>query len=355
MARIAFFDLEPWEEAYFSKRLARHALSFFPTKIHDSRLGKAAKADAIAAFIFSPVNGPTIKRFPNLKLVTTMSTGFDHIDLVECRKRGITACNVPAYGDNTVAEHAFALLLAIARKLPESVDRTRRGNFSREGLRGFDLKGKTIGIVGTGKIGKHAARIAHGFQMAVLAYDPFPDHALEAELGMQYVTLEKLLAESDIVTLHAPLTAKTKHIIGAKALSRTKHGLVLINTSRGGLIDTRALLRALENGHVGYAGLDVLEEEDFIREEKELLSKNFRHTADFQTVLEDHALLSHPRVIVTPHTAFNSQEALERILETTAENIEAFLAGKPKNVVSLPPVAKGTRKRPAATRKRRRK
>src|SRR3989344_4076072 len=228
MARIAFFDLEPWEEAYFSKRLKRHTLSFFPTKIHDSRLGKAAKADAIAAFIFSPVNGPTIKRFPNLKLVTTMSTGFDHIDLVECRKRGITACNVPAYGDNTVAEHAFALLLAIARKLPESVDRTRRGNFSREGLRGFDLKGKTIGIVGTGKIGKHAARIAHGFQMAVLAYDPFPDHALEAELGMQYVTLEKLLAESDIVTLHAPLTAKTKHIISAKALCRTKHGIASI-------------------------------------------------------------------------------------------------------------------------------
>ncbi len=345
MAKIAFFDIEPWEQAHLRNKLKRHELYFFPGKIQDSELGKASKADAIASFIFSPIDSATLKRFPQAKLVSTMSTGFDHVDLKACKKAGVTVCNVPAYGDNTVAEHAFALLLAIARKLPESVDRTRRGGFSLEGLRGFDLKGKTIGIVGTGKIGRHAARIAHGFQMRVLAYDPCPDRSLEAELGLRYVTLNKLLSESDIVSLHAPLTPQTHHMIGANSLKRTKHGMVLINTSRGGLIDTRALLRGLENGNVGYAGLDVLEEEGFIREEKELLTSHHhakRH--DFETALENHALLSHPAVIVTPHTAFNSQEALERILDTTAQNIEAFLAGKPVNVVgALTPTMSKTR------------
>jgi D-lactate dehydrogenase len=348
MAKIAFFDLEPWEEAHLRKRLAKHTLHFIEGTPANAALAGAANDEIIAAFGHYPLDGAALKRFAKLKLVATMSTGFDHIDFRECSRRKIIVCSVPAYGDNTVAEHTFALLLAISRNLLPSIERAKSGRFTPHGLTGFDLKGKTIGIIGTGRIGAWAAHIAHGFGMNVIAFDKRKNPDLEKELAVRYQrSLSALLAKSDIIAIFAPLTPQTHHMIGEKQFRQMKKGVVLLNTSRGGLVDTDALVKAIGNGTVAHAGLDVLEEEAFIREERELLAKHLQKRFDLRTALENHELLNHPAVLVTPHNAFNSKEALQRILDTTAENITAFLAGRPVNLVSL--------KAPAATKSRRKR
>jgi D-lactate dehydrogenase len=266
-------------------------------------------------------------------MIATRSTGYDHIDLAYCRSAGITVCNVPVYGDNTVAEHTFALILALSRKVIQAHNRARTGNFSLAGLQGFDLRTRTIGVIGTGHIGVHVIRIARGFMMRVIAYDSRPDKRLADALDFEYVdTLDDLLAASDIVTLHAPFNAATQHMINAQNIYRMKAGALLINTARGGLIETDALLAALSSGHLGGAGLDVFEGETLIQEEKQLLSNEY-DINELRTLVKNLALFRHENVIVTPHVAFNSREALERILLTTVQNILAFESGKPINVV----------------------
>lgn len=198
---------------------------------------------------------------PRLGLVTTRSTGFDHIDLQACRERGIAVCTVPDYGSATVAEHAFALLLALSRRIPEAQSRARRGSFSYRGLTGFDLEGKVLGVVGCGRIGQHVMRIAGGFGMQRLAFDPSPQPGLDISLGIQFVPLPELLRRSDVVSLHGPLTSDTHHLFDDDAFAQMKPGAVLINTARGDLVDSRALERAFDRGIVSAAGLDVLEEE----------------------------------------------------------------------------------------------
>jgi len=240
---------------------------------------------------------------------------------------------VPSYGENTVAEHTFALILALSRKVHQSYVRVQRDDFSLDGLRGFDLKGRTLGVIGAGKIGLHVIKIARGFGMRVLVYDVRQDAFLAELLNFSYSPLERLLAESDIVTLHAPYLPATHHLMNRETFRMMKRGALFINTARGGLVDTDALVWALDEGVVGGAGLDVLEGEELVKEERQLLSKDFPKEK-LATALKNHILLHRENVVITPHIAFDSREALQRILETTVSNILSFVKGTPSNLVS---------------------
>lgn len=302
-----------------------------------------AKTEVLGVFVGSKVDGAVFAKLPHLKLVVTMSTGFDHIDLATAKKRKIPVCNVPTYGENTVAEHAMSLLLALSRKLFPSVKRVKEGSFNYEGLRGFDLKGKTAGVVGTGNIGKHVIRMLKGFDMTVIAFDAFPNKALEKELGFTYATLDELLTSSDIVTLHVPLFKETMHMINKKNIKKVKKGAYIINTARGGLIESEALVWGLETGHIAGAGLDVLEEEDSLSHPEHLVQRDYT-SEQIKTALMSNILIDHPNVIITPHNAFNSMEALQRIMDTTIENVKMFAAGKVQNDVTAPKPKKTKKK-----------
>jgi D-lactate dehydrogenase len=332
--RIAFFEIEDWEKDYVKGALAGNDLMFFDYPLDAETAADAAKAEAISVFIYSKIDRETLAKLPNAKFVTTRSMGFDHIDIVACKERGISVSRVPAYGDRTVAEHAFALILALSRKIFLAYERTEKAVFDYHGLQGFDLFGKTIGIVGGGKIGMNAARIARGFEMNILVADPFPKSELAEEIGFSYVSLDELLSRSDVVTLHAPYMKETHHLINEKSVAKMKRGSILVNTARGALVDTKALLKGLEDGIIAGAGLDVLEEECFIKEESELMGKDFPKKCDLGAVVRNHMLIARNDVIITPHIAFNSREAVERILATTIENIKGFIIDQPVNIIS---------------------
>ena len=295
-----------------------------------------AEAEVISTFIYSELSRKVLEQLPELRMIATRSTGYDHIDTDFCAARGITVCNVPHYGENTVAEHVFALLLALSHRLPEAIERAKAGPFSPQGLQGFDLAGKTIGVIGAGSIGRHVIRIAKGFAMEVLASDPHGDPELARDLGFRFVELDELLASSDVVTLHVPASNATHHMLAAEQFARMKPGAVLINTARGSLVEPQALVEALRSGKLAFAGLDVLEEEPLIREEAELISSSFAERHDLQNLVADYVLLRMPNVIVTPHNAFNTREAIERIVHTSVANIAAFLSGNVQNVVAGP-------------------
>jgi D-lactate dehydrogenase len=331
--KIAFFEIKDWEKDYLKDRLKDHKLSFFDTEIRSSHVSKIKECECISVFIYSKVSKEVIEKLPKLKLVCTRSTGFDHIDMETCKERNISVCNVPFYGENTVAEHTFALILSLSRNVHKSYVRTLRDDYSIDGLTGFDLKGRTIGVVGGGHIGMHVARIAKGFGTEVLVYDIKRDSFMSEIIGFEYADLDDLLRRSDIVTLHVPYNKYTHHIINRKNIKLMKKGATLINTARGQLIDTDALLDALKSGHIGGAGLDVLEGEELIREERELLHDNDKSDA-WRTIIRNQRIFKMDNVVFTPHNAFNSKEALIRILDTTSENVTAFLKGKPINMVS---------------------
>ena len=240
--------------------------------------------------------------------------------------------NVPTYGENTVAEHTFGLILSLSRRIHQAYSRTIRGDFSLDGLRGFDLKGRTLGVVGAGHIGLHVVRIGRGFGMDVLAYDLVQQPLLAEVLGFRYVALDELIAQSDIVTLHLPYLPSTHHLLDRARLGLMKRGSLLINTARGPIVDTDALLWALDEGIIAGAGLDVVEGEDLIADE-ELLLRQGVVTEQLQAAIRGHVLLRRENVVITPHIAFDSQEALRRILDTTVDNVRAFMAGEPRNVV----------------------
>lgn len=333
--KIAFFEIEPWEAEYVKTKLAGFDLEFSENKLNGNNSKAAQQANILSPFIYSAVDKKVIDASKSLKYVTTRSTGFDHIDLKACEQKNILISNVPTYGENTVAEHTFALILALSRKICPSWERTRKGDFSLESLRGFDLKGKTLGVVGTGNIGQEVIKIAKGFEMQVLAFDIKENGDLAEKLKFQYATLEHLFKNSNVITFHVAHNKSTHHLVNLNSLKLFKKGCYLINTARGAICDTTALLKGLENKTFAGLGLDVLEEECFIKEEKELLSNSFKNKCDLKTVLENHILINHPSVIVTPHNAFNSQEALLRILDTTVENILSFTQNKPVNLISL--------------------
>ena len=335
MATICVLEATPVERRYFQKSALRkrHALRFLEGKTLEAEPALLKTAEVLSVFIYSQVTAALLKRMPRLKLVATRSTGFDHVDLAACRKRGIAVSNVPFYGENTVAEHTFALILALSRKVHQAYFRTIRGDFSFEGLQGFDLKGKTLGVIGTGHIGMHAIRIAKGFAMNVIAFDVARNSLAAETLGFEYVPFDALLERSDIISLHAPYNAQTHHMINAGNIGKVKRGALLINTARGGLVETSALANALDQGTLAGAGLDVLEGEELIKEERQILSHDYPMDR-LKTLLQNHILLNRENVVITPHIAFNSREAFLRILDTTVANIEAFLAGKPENLIT---------------------
>jgi D-lactate dehydrogenase len=329
---IALFEIEGWEETLVREVFPNEELVFFRDALQHHHLSAIQQCETLVVFIYSRVTRDIINQLPNLKLVCTMSTGYDHIDVAACKERGITVCNVPTYGDHTVAQHTFTLLLGLTRKLVQSVEQVRRGDFTpRVELRGSDIHRKTLGVIGTGKIGSNVIRIAKGFDMDVIAYDPYPNHALAEALEFAYVPLDELYARSDVVTVHVPLMPQTKHLINHEAIEKMKRGVIILNTARGGLIQTEALYSGLVSGKVAAAGLDVVEEETNIKEEKQLLSKEFQ--GDYRTIVMNHLLVQHPNVLVTPHNAFNSKEALERIIRTTIGNIAAFRIGVAQHTI----------------------
>lgn len=332
--KIAVFEVTEWEHQACLALQPPHRIECLRGPLTQANAGGYADAEAITAFIRSDLSAPVLRRFPKLQLIATRSTGYDHIDLEYCRTAGVTVCNVPDYGDHTVAEHVFALLLALSRRIVSAAERTRRGDFSVAGLRGFDLAGKTLGVIGAGRIGRRAAAIGRGFGMQVLAFDLRPEPAAAEAIGFRYTTMNELLAASDVVTLHLPGGTDTRHLIGAPEFELMKLGAVLINTSRGGVVDPEALVRALAAGRLAGAGLDVVAEEAALAEEAEIFrSEAIMSTERLRLLLADHALLAFPNVIVTPHIAYDTREAIERIITTTLENISAFAAGRPRNRV----------------------
>ncbi len=326
---IAFFGVEDWQKKSILKSLPGPHLAF------DPKPGNLKNLEIISIFVNFAVTEKILRRFPKLKFITTRSTGYDHIDLKACKKAGVKVAYVPGYGDNTVAEFAFGLLLCLTRKLYSAIDQLKEtGIFSYQGLEGVDLKGKTMGIIGTGRIGREAVKIAHGFGMKVLAFDAHPDQNYAKQAGFKYVSLATLLRQSDAISIHVPYNKSTYHLINSKNIFKIKKGAYLVNTARGGIVETDALVKALEKGILAGAALDVLEEEGEIKDEMHYLVSGHPKADQIKILLENHVLMKMPNVLITPHNAFNTKEALERILQTTIENIKAYLRGKPINLVS---------------------
>lgn len=342
--KIVFFELENWEKEYIKAQLASKGLgegveiTMIDGSLDEEKvllLQNQSDVDVISVFVDSVVTDKVLSHFSNLKLIATRSTGYDHIDIAACQTKGVAVANVPSYGEDTVAEYTFALILNLSRRVAESNDRIKEtGNFDLANLRGFDLKGKTLGVLGTGKIGKNVIEIATGFNMNILAYDKFPDEAYATKMNYKYVSFDEILAQADILTLHVPYIDENHHLINSESLAKMKKGSYLINTARGALVETDALLKALQSGHLAGAGLDVLEEEGVIKDELNFLTSSTQPgNHDLKTVLQNHLLIDMPNVIITPHNAFNTWEALQRILNTTLENIAKFSAGQAVNLV----------------------
>ena len=333
--KAVFFETAPWERRYLARALTPLRLTavFVADSLTDQTWRRAKGAAIVSVFIYSRLTAALLKRLPGLRLIATRSTGFDHIDLAACRARKIQVSNVPAYGENTVAEHTFALILALSRNVHKAYVRTARGDFSLDGLQGFDLKGKTLGVIGAGRIGLHVIKMAKGFGMRVIASDTRQDPFLSEVLDFRYLPLPDVLRASDIVSLHVPYSTATHHLMNRKTFQHMKRGALFINTARGGLMDTNALVWALDQGIVSGAGLDVLEGEELVKEERQLLEQDVSKER-LVTALKNNILLHRENVVITPHIAFDSREALQRILDTTAANMAGFLRGSPLNIVT---------------------
>ncbi len=331
---IAFFETTTREQRFLRSQLGKDfRLLFFRDPISPDTVHEVKDAQILSVFIYSQVTKEILNGLRRLKFISTRSTGFNHIDVQAARARKILVSNVPYYGENTVAEHTFGLILSLSRNIHKAYVRTVQSNFSIKGLQGFDLKGRTLGVIGAGSIGLHVIKMAKGFGMRVLAYDIKQNHFLAETLDFQYVAFEDLLKRSDIITLHCPYNRSTHHLLNMNNIHLVKRGALLVNTARGSLIETKALHYALDNGIFGGAGLDVFEGEELVKEENQMLSKNVS-VDKLQTMLENNILLRRENVIITPHIAFDSVEAVERILETTCENIFNFLNGKPTNIIT---------------------
>lgn len=329
--KVVFFEVEEWEKEDLQKNFP--AALICSDKLTAQTAPSYIDAEIVSCFIYSQITKDVIDQVSHLKLVATRSTGYDHIDVNCCKEKNIAVANVPEYGSATVAEHTFALILSLTRKIYQSVNQAKNLNFNHQEIRGTDLCEKTIGIVGLGKIGLNVLRIANGFAMKALVYNHRQDPALLKQYNFKYCTLDELLKNSDVVTLHLPLNDQTKHIVNKENIMKFKKGSYLINTARGGLIDTEAVLEGLNNNILAGAGLDVMEEEKELSEEAAILTAEFRQKIDLKTLVLDHMLINHPKVLITPHNAFNSKEALMRITNTTIKNIHSFLKGSPINIV----------------------
>ncbi|HVC35542.1 MAG TPA: NAD(P)-dependent oxidoreductase [Chloroflexota bacterium] len=329
----AFVEVRPWEEDYLRTHLPDLPLRFFPESLSEQTAAQVQDVPIISTFIRSPLSRAVLDHLPKLRFIATRSTGYDQIDVAAVKVRGVVVSDVPRYGANTVAEYTFGLMLCLSRKIIQAYERALHGQVSLDGLEGFDLNGKTLGVIGTGSIGVHVVRIARGVGMDVLAYDVKPQPLVAEVLGFAYVPLVDLLRRSDVVSLHVPATPQTHHLMNRERFGLMKHGSSLINTARGDLVDAAALAWALDEGILAGAGLDVVEGEELVAEQERLLATPGAEEK-LRTLLRHHVLLRRENGIITPHAAFYSREALQRILDTTISNIRCFLAGQPENVVS---------------------
>jgi D-lactate dehydrogenase len=331
--KIAFFGLkEQVKKDYFQNSLTGHEIIFIDQNLDEDTIPQDTNAEIISVFVQSKVTPKVIDAFPHLKLIVIRATGFDNVDTKYAREKGIIVSNVPAYGSHTVAEFTFGLILSLSRKIPQAAQRVKEDvEFDHEGLKGFDLYGKTLGVIGTGKIGANVIKIAKGFGMIILAHDSFPSDQLSKTFEFQYVSLEQLLKESDIVTIHVPASLKTHHLINKDNIFQMKKGSILINSARGDVIETEALYKAISENHLAGAGLDVLEGEDSLDDD---LTKEEFEPLEIRNILENSQLIKNPNVLVTPHSAFYTQEAEQAIMQTTVENIQGFIDGTSKNVVN---------------------
>jgi D-lactate dehydrogenase len=318
--KIAVFDSHRYDQKSLDGVNARygHTLVYFEDRLNEQTVVLAEGFDAVCPFVNCRLNEAVLTRLHGfgVRLVTLRAAGFNGIDIAAAARLGIAVTRVPAYSPHAVAEHAFALLLSIVRKIHRAHARVRDLNFSLEGLVGFDLHGRTFGCIGTGKIGAAAISIARGFGMKVLAYDPYPNQSL----GVEYVTLDDLLAQSDVVSLHMPLTPQTLHLIDARAIAKMKAGSILINTSRGAIVEAEALLAALKSQQLYGIGLDVYELEEGV----------FFNDLSDQMLKDDvlARLLTFPNVVVTSHQGFLTREALANIADTALSNARAFERGE---------------------------
>jgi len=334
MAIITFYSADQNDQKRFRELFAdtEHRIEFVDGPL--SQEHSNSDTTCISMFVSDNITAEVMDRFPKLQLIATRSTGFDHIDLKAAKERSITVTNVPRYGEATVAEFTFALLLSLSRKVKESEAAVQHGVVDSVQLRGIDLYGKTFGIIGSGKIGQHAAMIAKGFGMDVIAYDPFPNQQKADEIGFRYVALTELAKTSDIISLHAPATDQTYHIVDSNFLAGVKSSALLLNTARGELVDTTALVAALGSGKLAGVGLDVLEHEQYLQAANAArAAQQSQDNGTAQIVLDLLALKGMPNVLLTPHNAFNTYEAVDRIRQTTAQNIIDFYKGKTPNNV----------------------
>lgn len=322
--KIAFFDAKPYDEASFDtvNRDFNFEIVYYKERLNRKTVPLAKGADVACIFVNAECNEQVVEELHKngVKLIALRCAGFNNVDLAAAKARGIRVVHVPAYSPHGVAEYAVALMLCLNRKIYRAVSRTREGNFSLDGLLGFDMYQKTIGVIGTGKIAKELIKIVCGFGMNVIAYDLYPDNAFAEAHGMKYVTLPELYAQSDIISLHCPLTDATKFLINHDSISQMKPGVMIINTGRGKLIHTNDLIEGLKEKQVGCAALDVYEEEgDYFYEDRS------DKMIDDDTLAR---LLMMPNVIVTSHQAFFTREALHNIASTTLANIRAFAEGQ---------------------------
>ena len=320
---VAIFSAKKYDREFLNAANGSlHKLRFFEPHLNEETVSLAAGFEAVCVFVNDQVNAAVIATLESLgvRLIALRCAGYNNVDLSAAKKHGVTVVRVPAYSPYAVAEHTIALMLALNRKLHRAYNRVREGNLALDGLVGFDMHGKTVGVIGTGQIGTVVAQILIGFGCPTLAFDPFPNAACRS-LGVRYVELNQLFAESDIITVHCPLTPENKHLINGQALEKMKKGVMLINTSRGALLDTVAIIEGLKNGKIGYLGLDVYEEEEeiFFEDRSGL-------------ILSDDVfarLLTFPNVIITGHQAFFTREALLNIAATTIDNITKFENNQP--------------------------
>ena len=336
MNKVAFLETSDWEREYLKKFPRFIALAdLYEEDLSLENVAKFKDYEIISCFINSQLSKEVLEKLPNLKFIATRSTGFDHLDLNVCKAKGVLVANVPGYGSHTVAEYTFGLLICLVRKIYDAYHRVREtGSFDLTGLKGRELFNKTLGVIGTGRIGINVIKIANGFGMKVIAYDKYPNDELEQQLDFIYVSFEELLKQADIITLHVPYNTETHHLLNKNNISLIKTGAYVINTSRGGVIETEALYQALKSGQIAGAALDVLEEEESVKEEQELLVKGkIAESEKLKTILLNHIFIDLDNVIVSPHNAFNTEEALENIVATTIENIDGYLKGKPINLV----------------------
>ncbi len=336
--KIAYISPNEGEQEIVTNLLPDHEIVFYDGMIDTEVPENCRDAEVISLFVNSKLTAEMIDTMPNLKVIALRSMGFDHVDVAHAYAKGIKIGYVPRYGAQTVAEHAFALILSLSRKVPLMYDLLQReGNIDISAHEGFDLCGKTIGVLGTGNIGRRTCEIAKGFRMEVKAFDLYPNQELAAELGFEYLSLDEVLGQADIISIHVPATAENHHMFNAETLAKVKPGAYIINTARGTLIDTVALLQALKSGHIAGAGLDVFEGEEYLKDEMKLLDAEAMadlHT--FKAFVAEHELLDMPNVIMTPHMAFNTKEAKLEIIETTVQNIKDAITGEPTFAIPQP-------------------